>query len=229
MISVIIPTLNEKKNVGILAKKLSRIKFISEIIFVDDNSKDGTFKEIKKISNKKKIKGFQRKKLRDLSKSVIYGASKSKKNNLLIMDCDLQHDTDYIYKMWNKFKSSDVDLIVASRFTEKSVYGNLGFLRSIISKFAIFIINFILGKKTSDPLSGFFLCKKELILKYKYQFYAQGYKILFDILYNGQKNITVLDQPITFKKRKYEKSKFSLRIIRLFFYQILYTKSLVKK
>ena len=54
MISAIIPTLNEKKNVAILAKKLSRIKFISEIIYVDDNSKDGTFEEIKKLSKKKK-------------------------------------------------------------------------------------------------------------------------------------------------------------------------------
>ena len=89
MISVIIPTLNEKKNVAILAKKLSRIKFISEIIYVDDNSKDGTFEEIKKLRKKKKIRGYQRKKIRDLSKSVIYGVIKSKKNNVLIMNLKL--------------------------------------------------------------------------------------------------------------------------------------------
>ncbi len=63
MISVIIPTLNEKKNVAILAKKLSRIKFISEIIYVDDNSKDGTFEEIKKLRKKKKLEVIKEKKL----------------------------------------------------------------------------------------------------------------------------------------------------------------------
>ncbi len=229
MISAIIPTLNEKKNVAILAKKLSRIKFISEIIYVDDNSKDGTFEEIKKLSKKKKIRGYQRKKNRDLSKSVIYGVLKSKKNNVLVMDCDLQHDTDYILKMWKQFKNKKIDLVIASRFADKSFYGNLGFFRSTISKIAISTINLIFGKKTSDPLSGFFICNKTLITKHKFKFFAKGYKILFDILYNGKKNIIVSDQPIIFRKRKHEKSKFNLRIIRLFFYQILYTKLLVKK
>ena len=102
MISVIIPTLNEKKNVTILAKKLSRIKFISEIIYVDDNSKDGTFDQIKKLSQKKKIRGYQRKKNRDLSKSVIYGVLKSKKNNVLIMDCDLQDRPEEIINLYSE-------------------------------------------------------------------------------------------------------------------------------
>lgn len=229
MISVIVPTLNEKKNVSIVAKKLAQLNFVHEVIFVDDNSSDGTFDEIKKNCKKKKIKGYQRKNYRDLSQSVIYGVSKSKKNNILVMDCDLQHDTDYIFKMWSKFRKKKVDLVVASRFAKTSFYGNLGFFRSIISKFAIFFINFSLGKKTSDPLSGFFICKKKLISEHKLKFFAKGYKILFDILYNGQSKITVIDQAITFKKRKYEKSKFNLRIIRIFLDQILYTKSLVKK
>ena len=53
MISVIIPTLNEKKNISLIIKKLKRIKYIGEIIFVDDNSIDGTFQEIKKYAIKK--------------------------------------------------------------------------------------------------------------------------------------------------------------------------------
>ncbi len=54
MISVVIPTLNEKKNISLIIKKLIKLKFIYEIIFVDDNSSDGTFKEIEKFSKKKK-------------------------------------------------------------------------------------------------------------------------------------------------------------------------------
>ena len=145
------------------------------------------------------------------------------------MDCDLQHDTKYISKMWYKYKKYNLDLIIGSRFEKKSYYGNLGLFRSQISKFAIFVINWIFGKKTSDPLSGFFICKKKLIIKYHKYFYARGYKILFDIIYNGQKKLSVKDQNIVFKKRKFEKSKFNLTIIRLFFTQILYTIFLVKK
>mgnify|MGYP006872194872 CR=1 FL=1 len=58
------------------------------------------------------------------------------------MDCDLQHDTDYIFKMWSKFRKKKVDIVVAIRFAKTSFYGNLGFLRSIISKFGSFFINF---------------------------------------------------------------------------------------
>ena len=72
------------------------------------------------------------------------------------MDCDLQHDANYIKKMWKIFKLKKLDLVIASRFEKKSYYGNLGFLRSLISRLAINIINIIFGKKTSDPLSGFF-------------------------------------------------------------------------
>ena len=60
MISVILPTLNEKKNILLIYKRLLKQKIISEIIFVDDNSTDETFLEIKKIKNKK-VNGYLRK------------------------------------------------------------------------------------------------------------------------------------------------------------------------
>lgn len=228
MLSIIIPTYNEKKNIQIISKKLLKIKIVSEIIFVDDSSIDKTFLEIKKLKNKK-IKGYLRKKNRDLSKSVIFGITKAYNKIILVMDCDLQHDVRYIPLMWNKFKKSDCDLVIASRFKKRSLLGNLGLLRSFISNTAIFMINFVFGKITSDPLSGFFMCKRELVLKNKKYFFAKGYKILFDILFNSQKNLIVLDQKIEFKKRSYEKSKFKFAIIWLFLRQMIYTKFLVKK
>ena len=87
----------------------------------------------------------------------------------------------------------------------------------------IFIINYLLKKKSTDPFSGFFLCKKDLILKYEKKFFLQGYKILFDIIYNGKKNILINDIPIVFAKRYSGKSKFNLKIIRIFIRQFYYT------
>ena len=229
MISVVIPTLNEKKNINKIANNLSKIKIISEVIFVDDNSIDGTFQQIRKLKNKNFFKAFNRKKKeRDLSKSVLYGASKSSQNFILVMDCDLQHDTKYIDLMYKKFLKNKCDILVASRFKKKNILGNLGFLRSIFSNFSIFVINFIFGKKTSDPLSGFFICKKEIINKNKKYFFAKGYKILFDILYNINENIKVNDYSIVFKKRNFEKSKFKIKIVMLFFQQMLHTKFINK-
>jgi len=229
MISVVIPTLNEEKNIFLISKKLLKLKNVSEIIFVDDNSTDKTLLEIKNIKNKK-IFGYLRKaKRRDLSKSVIFGIKKANNNVILVMDCDLQHDTNYIYKMWKKFKKKRCDVIIGSRFEKKSLSGNLGFFRSMLSRLAIFLISIIFGNKSSDPLSGFFMCKKELINNNAHLYYAKGYKILFDILFNSKGNLKTIDYNIVFKKRNYGKSKFNLSIIWLFIRQMIYTKFLVKK
>ena len=229
MISVILPTLNEKKNILLIYKRLLKQKIISEIIFVDDNSTDETFLEIKKIKNKK-VNGYLRKaKKKDLSKSVILGVQKSNNKIVLVMDCDLQHDVNYIQKMYINFTKSNCDVVVASRFKKKKILGNLGYFRSLISRLAIYMINTFFGKKSSDPLSGFFMCKKELIIKNKNLYFGQGYKILFDILFNSKENLKVVDQSIVFRKRDFEKSKFNLRIIWLFLRQMIYTILLVKK
>ena len=94
-LSVIIPILNEDKNLEILHKKivlnLKKIDF--EIIFVDDNSDDNTKSILKKLSkNNKKTKFIIRKKKRDLTQSCFLGIENAKFNNILIMDGDLQHD-----------------------------------------------------------------------------------------------------------------------------------------
>ena len=104
MISVIIPTYNEKKNITKILYKLTKIKIVSEIIFVDDQSIDGTYQEIINLKSKK-VRGFLRRaNKKDLSKSVLYGVKKSKNETILVMDCDLQHDPNYIPKMWKNFQ-----------------------------------------------------------------------------------------------------------------------------
>ena len=80
MISVVIPTLNEKKNISKIIKKLKKINIIQEIIFIDDSSTDGTYKEICRFKKYKFVRGYSRNnKMRDLSKSVLYGVRKTKK------------------------------------------------------------------------------------------------------------------------------------------------------
>ena len=229
MISVVIPTFNEKENIKKILVKLQEIKVISEIIFVDDHSNDGTFDEIKKYQ-KYNIKGYLRKaKKKDLSKSVLFGVKKSKNKNILVMDCDLQHNPKYILKMWNNYLNNNCDLVIANRFQNQKIIGNLGYFRSLISLSTINLINLIFGKKSFDPLSGFFLCKKIIILEFKKNFFSTGYKILFDIIYNGKKNLRIGHQNIKFNRRKYAESKFNLIIVYLFIKQMIYTIFLAKK
>ncbi len=223
MISIIVPTLNESKNIEKFIKNLKKINFKYELIFVDDNSWDDTKKIIKKIKYKN-IKFILRKnKTRDLSRSVMTGIEKSLYNHILVLDCDLQHDIQNANLMNKIIFKKKLDLVVGSRFLNTKYSGNLGFFRSLFSLFFITIINLLFQKKTTDPLSGFFMCKKKIILQNKKNYFLKGYKILFDILYNSQENLKMCDVQINFQKRKSGTSKLNLRIVKIFVNQLLFS------
>ena len=222
-LSIVIPIFNEGRNIEKLwseIKKNVKLKKL-EIIYVDDNSKDNSFDILKKINKKdKKVRFLIRKnKQKDLSKSCVLGFNNSKYSNILVMDGDLQHDPKYIPRLISKFNSSSSDIVVGCRdfFTSKNK--GLNYFRTTASLFLIFIINLLLSKKTSDPMSGFFLFKKKIFINSKKKFYKKGYKILADIIYNNKENIKIKDVKINFKKRIYGESKISFKVL---FYLLIF-------
>ena len=225
MISIIVPTFNESKNISKFLNKLKYCNFKHEVIFVDDNSQDDSQNIFKKIK-RKNIRFYIRKdKEKDLSKSVLLGVENATFDYVMVMDCDLQHshkDANYMKKVIFKEK---LDMVIGSRFLNKKLRGNLYLFRSIFSLIFIAFINFFFIKKTTDPLSGFFICKKKIIIESKKNYFLKGYKILFDIIYNSRCNINSKDLQINFKKRLIGKSKLNIRIVILFLHQIIFTLS----
>jgi len=219
-LSIVIPVLNESKNLRILIplilKEIKKYKITKiEVIIVDDNSIDDTFKVINKIQKKnKKIKYYLRdRENKDLSKSCIVGFEKSKYKNILVMDGDLQHNPKYIFKIFNKFQKSKSDIIVGSRDFLKKENKGLSSIRKTFSIILIFIINIVLGNKTNDPMSGFFLFKKKIFTENKNKLYGKGYKILADIIYSSKKDLKIIDYTIDFDRRKSGKSKMDIKIL----------------
>ncbi len=224
-LSIVIPIYKEEKNIRKLWMNIKRNLNIKkfEIIYIDDDSKDNTENILKKIKKKdSRIRFFIRKnKIKDLSKSCILGFSNAKFQNILVMDGDLQHDPKYIPKLINKYNSTSADIIVGCRdfFTKRNK--GLAFIRTLISIFLIFIINITLGRKTSDPMSGFFLFKKQILKKSKKNFYKKGYKILADLIYSNPNSLKIADIKINFKKRIYGKSKINFKVLFYLFIFIL--------
>tara|TARA_Y100000591_G_C21653712_1_gene604197 strand:- start:98 stop:811 length:714 start_codon:yes stop_codon:yes gene_type:complete len=230
-LSLVIPVLNEEKNIKLLInlikKNLKTIKY--EIIFIDDNSTDNSKKIIKEFEKKNKfIRYFNRKnKNRDLSKSCFIGILKSKYKNILIMDSDLQHHPKYINKMILKMKQKKSDLVICSRkFHDKNKVSGLHLIRYLSSIFLIFIFNLINKNKSLDPMSGFFLFKKEIFIKSKKKMYLKGYKILADLLTNSYRQIKIEHIYIDFYKRKNGQTKMNLSII--FILMLFYLKIIFK-
>ena len=221
--SIVIPVFNESKNLPLLINQIYKIlkskKF--ELIIVDDNSNDETKYIMKKIK-KKNMKFFIRKKDRDLTKSCVFGFEKSKYKNILVMDGDLQHRPIDILKLLKVYENSKADFVIGTRKLFEKKEHNLGFLRLSASRLLILIVNFFLGRKTSDPMSGFFIFKKKIYTDNKNKLFNRGYKILMDLIYTDNKKRAILDVGINFDTRKKGISKMNFKILIYLINMIIY-------
>ena len=212
--TIVIPVYNEAKNLRILIPKiyqeLKNIKF--ELIIVDDNSNDDTSRVLKKF-NKKNLNYIIRKSERDLSKSCILGFRKARYKNIIVMDGDLQHKPSDIKKFLHIFHKNNPDIIVGTRDLFENKKHNLNILRLFASRVLILSVNLLLGNKTSDPMSGFFMFKKDIFFKSQKKLIEKGYKILLDLLYVKNQKIKVADVKINFDSRVKGKSKMSFKVL----------------
>ena len=215
--SIIIPIYKEKKNlfklIFSLNNHLKKIKVNYEILFIDDNSNDGSFELFKK-NKKKYMKFIVRKEFpKDLSKSVVYGFKKAKFDNLIVMDGDLQHKPSDLLKLIKIFNLGKYDLVIGVRNLINFKKSNLSIIRFFASKLLIMITNFLFKYNLKDPMSGFFIIKKNIIKKNYKKLYSKGYKILLDIILSCPKNIKIFEMNINFDHRKKGNSKMNFRIL----------------
>ena len=227
-ISIVIPALNEEKNIKPLTlriiKVLKKTKF--EIIFVDDNSSDQSKKILLTLS--KKYKFFNpvlRKKNRDLTQSCFDGIKRSKYQNILILDADLQHDPKYIPQMLKEFYKG-IDVVIGARKLTSGKNKGLSETRRFASVFLIFLFK-VFNIQTKDPMSGFFLFKKDIYLKNKNRFFGKGFKILADLLINSKAKLKTKDVFIDFNRRYESESKMNTKILLILIQ--FYVTSLMKK
>jgi len=219
-LSIIIPVLNEGKNIAKLEEEIKKEKkFLNlsnlELIIIDDNSTDDSEIILRKIKKKNKfLKYYVRKnKKKDLTKSCLLGFNKALYPNILVMDGDLQHPPKFIKHMLNIFISGNYDFVIGTRNLLKKKDPGLSYIRYVSSLFIIIIINFLLGNKTKDPMSGFFIFKKEIYKKNKKNLYGVGYKILADLIYSSNNTLKITDKDIFFDKRRSGKSKMNIWVL----------------
>ena len=228
--SIIIPIFNEKNNILPLSSKIfsNLKKYKYEVIFVDDSSNDGSEKILSKLNKKyKNFKViFRKNKPRDLAKSCCEGFVKSKFNNLIVMDGDLQHNPNYIPKMLYVYKKNNCDIVVGARDLIYKRVKSLSFFRQSASFIIIKFFEIFFGKKTIDPMSGFFLFKKKIYIKNKKKLFLKGFKILADLIYS-EKNLIIKDVIIKFDYRKKGKSKLNFYILFILFQFFLF--KIIKK
>ncbi len=215
--SIVIPIYKEKKNlsklISSLKKALVDYKNKYEIIFVDDDSNDGSDKIFKNIKSKKIRLLIRKEKPRDLSKSVVYGFNRSKNDNLIVMDGDLQHNPRDLRKLIVKFKKTNCDIVIGSRKLINYKEANLNPIRFVFSKLLNHLFNLLFRKEIKDPMSGFFLIKKKVFKSVEKKLILLGYKILIDIVLSSTKKLDIKEVFINFRIRDKGYSKMRLKIL----------------
>lgn len=209
--SLIIPTYNERENLEELISSstniLNKLKIKYEIIIVDDNSPDQTWKVASELSKDFPcIRVIRRFRNRGLTPSVLEGMESAVGNILGVMDADLQHDLSVLPQMLEECKSHD--LVIGSRYTDSSTKNSLSFLRKILSKSGTFFARVLLGLKISDPLSGYFLVKRDVFKELSSEINAKGFKILLQIV-GRNSNLKIKEIPYSFSERKKGSTKLN--------------------
>lgn len=211
-VSVVIPTFNERKNLDELTYKLhdslERTGYIHEIIFVDDNSPDGTAQEIGKIAEKIScIKLVNRSNKMGVGSAVVEGVENSLGKIIITMDADLSHPPDSIAFLLANIE--EWDIIVGSRYVKGGrMYSPL--LRLLLSKFLNWTIRSILGLNIQDCTGGFMAVKREVFdsvgnIMGKYGNYA------FELLYKAKRlGFKIKEVPFTYVWRERGNSKTNI-------------------
>ena len=225
MITFLVPTFNEKLNINVFINTINNLelKYKYNILFVDDNSQDGTIAELEKA--KKEFSNVDYlvriKKNRDLTQSLVLAINHLKEKYTLVMDCDLQHDYKKIEILIDSMVKYNYDLVIGSRFVKDGQNILMNKRRILESKLGILLCKFLGIKNVADPLSGFFIVKSEFLLNAKDNIRTRGFKILLTILYLYKNKIKLNEVPIKFNRRMYEKSKLNLKIKIYFIEQII--------
>lgn len=202
-LSVVLPCYNEIKNIDYL---IDRFEFadidsvIAKIIFVDDDSPDGTAEYLKNLSsNKFDIVCLHRIHRYGLSSAVIEGSLLASTPHVAVMDADGQHDPSDLISMYQLMQKNHIDFIIGSRFLEHAVIErHIGF-RATISHIGNLIANKILNRQLTDPLTGFFIFDRTMMMESIRNIRPSGFKILLDFLYQiRNKKIRIDEYPINF-------------------------------
>ena len=215
-LSIIVPTFNERANVEPLLKKLdAALKGISwEVIFVDDDSPDGTAGHVRAVSQTDlRVRCIQRIARRGLSSATIEGMLASSAPYLAVMDGDLQHDEALLKKMLKLLQEDTVDIVVGSRYTQGGSTGDWSRGREKISRFATAFGKMLMRVDIKDPMSGFFMLKRSFFDRVVRRLSGKGFKILFDLFVSSSEPVRFKELPFEFKNRVAGESKLSTIVI----------------
>ncbi len=215
---IIIPTYNEISNVTSIARSIFEVHPPAHILFVDDNSPDGTGQLIDEMrEGDDRVHVLHRKNKEGLGRAYIAGfqwAIERDYEFIFEMDADFSHDPAAIPAFLDRAR--EADLVLGTRYLGGIRVINWPLNRLILSKGASLYVRLITGMPFSDPTGGYKCYRRGVLETIDLdQITSNGYSFQIEMTYTAwMLGFTIAETPITFEERRSGQSKMSARIVR---------------
>src|SRR5215204_5864571 len=214
-LTIVVPTFNERENIPIVAERVARVLagIAWEIIFVDDDSPDGTAAAARALGeHDARIRCIRRVGRRGLAGACIEGMLASQVRYVAVMDADLQHDEGVLADMLALLERGEHDLVIGSRYLAKGSADGLSRSRLASSHLGGLLARKILAIPVTDPMSGFFMLRRDAVDAIAPKLATQGFKILADILTSARGRLRIAELPYGFRARLHGASKLDAQV-----------------
>jgi dolichol-phosphate mannosyltransferase len=207
---IVIPTFNERDNIGPLLERLEiALRGIAwEAIFVDDDSPDATAALVREIAQcTPNVRVIHRIGRRGLASACVEGVLSSTAPYFAVIDADMQHDEAILPQMLRELKDNDLDVVVGSRYVPEGSVGGWDARRQFISHIATRAAKVVIKADLNDPLSGFFLMRRQAFDNTVRNLSQQGFKILLDLFASSPRPLRFSELAYQFRSRVHGDSK----------------------
>ncbi len=215
LLAVVIPTYNERDNIAELICRVDlALNGLSwELLFVDDDSPDGTAELIASYARRDpRVRLLHRIGRRGLSSACIEGILATTASYVAVMDADMQHDETILPAMLARIRSEDLDIVVGSRHSEGGSMGQFCASRRLLSGLGQRASQTVCQCPITDPMSGFFLLNRSFLLEVVHHLHGGGFKILVDLLSSARRPVRLAEVGYTFRLRRHGESKLDVSI-----------------
>lgn len=215
-LSVVTPTFNERDNVLELVSRLEKALagIAWEVVFVDDDSPDGTSDVVRRLAQvNPHVRCVHRIGRRGLSRAVVEGALATAAPYVAVIDADMQHDETLLPRMLARLEEGDVDVVVGSRYAAGGSVDGWAASRVRLSHLATALSRLVVTANLTDPMSGFFVIRREAFLGAVRRLSGEGYKILLDLFASSPVPLRFAEVPYSFRDRFAGESKVDSAVL----------------
>ena len=212
LLTVVVPTYNERGNVGPLTAALFEALGDTpvEVLVVDDASPDGTGDVVAQLArDDPRVRLIRRERKQGLAGAVFAGADDARGTYVCVMDADFSHDPAHLPGMLAKAEEG-YDVVIGSRFAPGAGFGQQPAARRVASVLANGWARAVLRLPQRDVLTGYVLCRRELLTEMGPRHSAGGFKWLMEMLASNR-DARTYEWPIVFLARRSGSSKANAR------------------